>query len=202
MDTTASSFSTRSNAKRAAERMIGKGTAPERNYALQGREGRFEIVWKRAPITTESTQTANAQSNQYDRSHMPQQESEPRQSPGGSGIFRETNIRAYEAESDAKPATQPGRNKTTGRKKASLSKYGIDPKAVDAGRLPEKPPVVTSAANLHYQKHFDRLFELAKTGNWDALGDYLISGSNSYAKRVARYREDLLALRAASKASR
>src|SRR5215472_7495031 len=89
MGTTASSFSTRSNAKRAAERMIGKGTAPERNYALHGREGRFEIVWKRAPVITESIQTANAQSNQNGRDHLPEKESEARPSPGCSGIFRE-----------------------------------------------------------------------------------------------------------------
>jgi hypothetical protein len=25
---------------------------------------------------------------------------------------------------------------------------------------------VTSAANPHYQKHFDRLFDLAKAGDW------------------------------------
>jgi len=201
MGTTASSFSTRSNAKRAAERMIGKGTAPELNYALHGREGRFEIVWKRAPIITESIQTANAQSNQNGRGHLPEKESEARPSPACSGIFREPDIRAYEAEGDPKPATQPGPNRTTGRKRVSPSKYAIDPKAIAAGRLPEKSPVVTSAANPHYQKHFDRLFGLARAGNWDAVRDYKVSGSNSYAKKVARYREDLLALHVASEAS-
>ena len=57
---------------------------------------------------------------------------------------------------------------------------------------------MTSAANPHYQKHFGRLFGLARTGDWDAVRDYKVTGSNSYSKMVARYREDLLALHAAS----
>jgi hypothetical protein len=46
---------------------------------------------------------------------------------------------------------------------------------------------VTSAANLHYQKHFDRLFALARAGDWDAVRDYKVTGSNSYSKMVVRY---------------
>jgi hypothetical protein len=70
-----------------------------------------------------------------------------------------------------------------------------------AGKLPDKPPLVTSKANPHYQKHFDRLFVLASAGNWDAVRDYEVKGSNSYSKMVARYRQDLLALYAASEAA-
>src|ERR1700730_13669416 len=88
------------------------------------------------------------------------------------------------------PSTEP--------KKPSLSRYAIDPEAITAGALPEKAPGVTSVANPHYQKHFDRLFGLAKAGDWDAVRDYKVTGSNSYSKMVARYREDLLALHAAS----
>jgi hypothetical protein len=55
MDTTASSFSTRSNAKRAAEQMIAKGTAPPVEYRIKPRDdGRFEIVWKTASTTDEA----------------------------------------------------------------------------------------------------------------------------------------------------
>ena len=118
---------------------------------------------------------------------------------GGSGMFKEADIRAYDAERDAKPATQPGRAKAT-EPKPSLSRYAIDPEAVAAGGLPEKAPVVTSAANPHYQKHFDRLFGLAKAGDWDAVRDYKVTGSNSYSKMVVRYRQDLLAVHAASEA--
>jgi hypothetical protein len=54
MDTTASSFTVRGNAKRAAERMIANGTAPAIYYDIRPREyGRFEIVWKDAPTTGE-----------------------------------------------------------------------------------------------------------------------------------------------------
>ena len=117
---------------------------------------------------------------------------------GGSGMFGEADIRAYDAERDAKPATQPGRAKATEPKKPGLSRYAIDPKAIAAGKVPDKALIVTSAANPHYQKHFDRLFGLAKAGDWDAVRDYEVTGSNSYSKMVARYREDLLALHAAS----
>jgi hypothetical protein len=92
MVTTASSFSTRSNAKRAAERMIGKGTAPELKYAIQGRDRRFEIVWKTAPITTVSTQTVKAQPTQNNWSHAPEKEGEGRASsdPNATEIGAET----------------------------------------------------------------------------------------------------------------
>ena len=55
MDTTASSFAARGNAKRAAERMIANGTALAVNYDIRLREDeRFEIVWNTAPTTGES----------------------------------------------------------------------------------------------------------------------------------------------------
>ena len=117
---------------------------------------------------------------------------------GGTSMFQGPDIRAYEAERDAKPAKQPRPAKATEPKKASRSRYAIDPKAIAAGKVPDKAPVVTSAANPHYQKHFDRLFGLAKVGDWDAVRDYEVKGSNSYSKMVARYRQDLLAVHAAA----
>src|SRR5207248_2290560 len=119
---------------------------------------------------------------------------------GGSGMFREADIRTYDAERDAPTAKQPRRAKATEQQKSSRSRYAIDPEAIAAGRLPERAPAVTSAANPHYQKHFDRLFALAEAGDWDAVRDYKITGSNSYSKMVARYRQDLLAVHAASEA--
>ena len=57
MDTTTSSFTLRKNAKRAAEAMIRRGTAPAVDYGIKpGDNGRFEIVWKiaeAAPTTDE-----------------------------------------------------------------------------------------------------------------------------------------------------
>src|SRR5260221_11082247 len=70
MDATASSFSTRSNAKRAAEKMIAKGTAPTVDYGIKpSDDGRFEIVWKTALTTAEFSDTAEAQANQANWNH-------------------------------------------------------------------------------------------------------------------------------------
>src|ERR1700730_197992 len=69
MDITASSFTLRKNAKRAAEAMIRKGTAPAVDYGIKpSDDGRFEIVWKSAktaPTTDEvETEIAEAPANQ------------------------------------------------------------------------------------------------------------------------------------------
>src|ERR1700745_2057593 len=116
-------------------------------------------------------------------------------------MFREADIRAYDPKHDAKPAKQPPRTNATAPETSSRSRYRIDPEAIAAGRLPQRAPVVTSAANPHYQKHFDRLFGLAKAGDWDGVRNYEVKGSNSYSKMVARYRQDLLAVHAASEAA-
>jgi hypothetical protein len=71
---------------------------------------------------------------------------------GGSGVHEQGDIRTYGTERDATPAGQPRRAKaTTAPQKASRSKYGIDAEAIAAGRLPDKAPEVTSAANRRYQ---------------------------------------------------
>ena len=100
-----------------------------------------------------------------------------------------------------KPTRQSRRRSTAAPAKPSRSQYAINADMIAAGKLPEKPPVVTSKANPQYQKHFDRLLELARTGDWDAVRDYKVTGSNSYSKMVARYRQDLLAVHAASEAT-
>ena len=69
MDTTASSFTLRKNAKRAAEAMIRKGIAPAVDYGIKlSDDGRFEIVWKiatSAPTTDEvETEIAEASEDQ------------------------------------------------------------------------------------------------------------------------------------------
>ena len=282
MDTTAYRFTLRKNARRAAEAMIRKGTAPAVDYAIQPNDGgRFEIIWKTAksaPTTDEvETEIAEATPNQPAASEaeaapqpapaatepatneaapQPASEAEAASQPapaaiepapamsdpapknewphgtrvmvrkrkswreatiisrldpdhwraeypgGGSGMFRDADIRAYDQEHDATPAKQPRRAKARAPETSSRSRYAIDPEAIAAGRLPQKAPVVTSAANPHYQKHFDRLFGLAKAGDWDGVRNYEVKGSNSYSKMVARYRQDLLAVHAASEAAR
>jgi hypothetical protein len=252
MDTTASNFTLRKNAKRAAEAMIRNGTAPAVDYGIAPRDnGRFEIVWntaKTAPTTDEvGTEIADASADQPAAALPTEAASQPapaatepapalsdpapnewlhgtrvmvrkrkswreativsRLDPdhwradypgGGSGMFRATDIRAYDPECDAMPGKPPRRAKATAPQTSSRSRYSIDPEAIAAGRLPQGAPVVTSAANPHYQKHFDRLFGLAKAGDWDGVRNYEVKGSNSYSKMVARYRQDLLAVHAAS----
>ena len=56
---------------------------------------------------------------------------------GGSGMFREADIRAYDAERDARPAAQSRRAEATAPQKSSRSRYAIDPEAIGAGRLPQ-----------------------------------------------------------------
>src|SRR5438874_12854444 len=121
---------------------------------------------------------------------------------GSSGMFREADIRAYDPERDANIAEQPRRAKATPPQNSSRSRYAIDPETITAGRLPQRAPVVTSAAKPHYQKRFDELHKLAAAGDWAALRDYKVSGSTSYSKLVARYQRGLLALHAASEAAR
>jgi hypothetical protein len=74
---------------------------------------------------------------------------------GGTAMFK-GDIRVYDAERDAKRAGQPRRASATEPRTASRSRYTLDPAVIAAGKLPDKAPVVTSAANPHYQKHFDR----------------------------------------------
>jgi hypothetical protein len=271
MDTTASSYTVRKNAKRAAAKMIANGTAPAVDYGTRPRgDGRFEIVWKtitgevEAEICTAATEDGPYSTNQrlpinddpgYAASKAETDETaaatadkpaassgpafsatEPENKwpdgtrvmvrkrkswreaaivsrlhannwrseypGGGSGMFEDADIRAYDGERDAKPAAQPGRPKVTEPKKASRSRYGIDPEAIAAGRLPDKAPVVTSAANPHYQRRFDELHKLAVAGDWAAVRDYKVTGSNSYSKLVARYQQDLLALHVTWEAAR
>src|SRR5437764_13397652 len=69
MDSTACSFTLRKNAKRAAEAMIRKGTAPAVDYGIKpSANGRFEIDWKTAktaPATDEvETEIAEALADQ------------------------------------------------------------------------------------------------------------------------------------------
>jgi hypothetical protein len=280
MDTTVSSFTLRKNAKRAADAMIRKGTAPAIDYGIKpSANGRFEIVWKTAkaaPATdeveiqpagasadepaaalpTEASQPAPEATEPATSDAAPQPVSEaeaasqpalvatepasalsepaPNQWPhgtrvmvrkgkswreatiishldpdywraeypgGGSGLFRADDIRAYDPMRDAPPAKQPRGAKEAAPQKSSQSRYGIDPETIAAGRLPQRAPVVTSAANPHYQRHFDRLLDLAKAGDWDGVRNYKVTGSNSYSKMVARYRQDLLAVHAASEAA-
>src|SRR6202047_5133734 len=210
MNTTASSFTLRKNAKRAAEAMIRKGTAPAVDYDINpSGNGRFKIVWKTvkaAPTSDEvETEIAEASADQpaaaspteaasqpapaatesatTDAAPHPASEAEPaphrapvateaapalsepapnewphgtrvmvrkrkswreaniisRLAPaiwraeypgGGSGMFQEADIRAYDPERDANIAEQPRRAKATTPQNSSRSRYAIDPEKI------------------------------------------------------------------------
>ena len=286
MDDTAvcSNFSTRSNAKRAAEKMIGDGTAPAVDYRIKPRgDGRFEIEWKTNPApateaveaeittasgegvpvsmaahrdesvegifeknpaavsgaeantgggapetagTTESTESAKRSPAELTEDPFPadtwvkvrqgkrkviigqvRQRVDPRTwRVHQFGKPEDWTILATAAQlCHTEPAPEAPKSARRSRRraaaepaKASRSQYAISADMIAAGKLPEKPPVVTSKANPHYQKHFDRLLRLAKAGDWDAVRDYKVTGSNSYSKMVARYCQDLLAVHVAS----
>ena len=286
MDDTAvcSNFSTRSNAKRAAEKMIGNGTAPAVDYRIKPRDdGRFEIEWKTNPApateavkaeittasgegepaslaahrdesvegifeknlasisgaeantggdapetagTTENTESAKPSPAELTEDPFPadtwvkvrqgkrkviigqvRQRVDPRTwrvhqfgKPEDWTILATAAqlCRTEPAPEAPKSARRSRRHTAAEPAKASRSQYAISADMIAAGKLPEKPPVVTSKANPHYQKHFDRLLGLAKAGDWDAVRDYKVTGSNSYSKMVARYRQDLLAVHVAS----
>ena len=68
--------------------------------------------------------------------------------------------------------------------------------AAARGIMPTKPDV-TSHANHHYQKRFDKLAELAAAEDWDGVAGYECTGINSYAKMVRQYRDGLVAARKA-----
>jgi hypothetical protein len=93
------------------------------------------------------------------------------------------------------PAKRPRASATA--KEPRRSKNAELDAAAARGIVPEKPDV-TSHANHHYQKRFDRLAELAAAGNWDAVRAYECNGVNSYAKMVRQYRDRLLAAHGAS----
>src|SRR6185437_9791300 len=86
MDTTASSFTLRKNAKRAAEAMIRKGTAPAVDYDISpSGNGRFEIVWKTvkaAPTSDEvETEIAEASADQPAAASPTEAASQPAPAP-------------------------------------------------------------------------------------------------------------------------
>src|SRR5712671_3013501 len=108
MDTTASSFTLRKNAKRAAEAMIRKGTAPAVDYDINpSGNGRFEIVWKTvkaAPTTDEvETEIAEASADQPAAASPTEAASQP----APAATEPATTDAAPQPASEAEAASQP-----------------------------------------------------------------------------------------------
>src|SRR3984893_11508871 len=108
MDTTASSFTLRKNAKRAAEAMIRKGTAPSVDYGIKpSDDGRFEIVWKNATTapTASEIETEIAEAS-VDQPAAPSP-TEDAPAPTPSATKPATTDAAPQPASEAEAASQP-----------------------------------------------------------------------------------------------
>jgi hypothetical protein len=106
MDATAT-FTLRKNAKRAAEAMIRKGTAPAIDYRIKhSDDGRFEIVWKTAKtlptIGEVETEIAEASADQPAAS-----EAEPAPQLAPAATEPATTDAVPQPASEAKAASQP-----------------------------------------------------------------------------------------------
>src|SRR5580693_5241615 len=114
MDTTASSFTLRKNAKRAAEAMIRKGTAPAVDYGINSSDDGFEIVWKiakTAPTTDEvETEIADASAEQPAAASLAEAASQPALSatePATANAAPQPTSEAEAASQPAPVATEP-----------------------------------------------------------------------------------------------
>ena len=107
MHTIACSFTLRKNAKRAAETMIRKGTAPAVDYAVEpSDDGRFKIVWKTAkaaPTDEVETEIAEASAEQPAAASL----AEAASLPAPAATEPETANAAPEPTSEAEAASQP-----------------------------------------------------------------------------------------------
>jgi hypothetical protein len=251
MDNTApcSTFSTRSNARRAAEKMITAGIAPAVDYGIKPRDdGRFEIVWKTGngtPATTGEIETeittataaessaatsepalpaAPAATEAAEAAAAPEQpaaeaEAAPEPTPAADAPIGAESEPAPQGDQDPEVAafetprliaelerrgyrTTQARQRRTQRPVSAprRSKAAELNEAAARGVTPTKPDV-TSHANRHYQRRFDKLAELAAAADWDAVAGYECNGINSYAKMVRQYRDRLVAAHKAQQAA-
>src|SRR5689334_20278383 len=108
MDSTASSFTLRKNAKRAAEAMIRKGTAPAVDYGIEpSDDGRFEIVWKtaKAAPAIHGVEIRLAEASADEPAAALPTEASP---PAPAATERATSDAAPQPVSEAEAASQPG----------------------------------------------------------------------------------------------
>lgn len=171
---TTETFTVKSNARRAARRMIEKGVAPASEFSIAGGDGRFEIVWGNpASASTEQVEAAAAA---------------PRP------LLADAEIAAAAA---VEPAAEhePARSRAPHNPSRTGSRVQFAGGEVEPGRLPQKPVLTAASFTASYQKRIDHLAERAAAGEWAAVEAYEIKGHNTYSKIVARYRAQLLAAR-------
>jgi hypothetical protein len=227
MDKTANStFSSRSNAKRAAEKLLAAGTAPAVDYGINERQdGRFEIKWKTTPVSTGVSEPPASTVLSQDEPASTGEPVPPPASPTTTRSRREITQAAAQGDPAPAAAEDPelaafetprliaelarrGYRDTQARrprakrpaKERQWSKTKLLDEAAGRGVMPTNPDV-TSPANKHYQKRLDKLAGLAAAGDWDAVAGYECNGVNSYSKMVRQYRDRLVAAYKAQRAA-
>jgi hypothetical protein len=215
MHTTAN-FSNQSNARRAAKRMIDGGKAPASDFVIQGdADGLFTIHWRTNGTSTDSPPTAasapsiEAIETEITAASAAADPGVPEALPAARATAdTDLELAPFETPRLIAELARRGFRSTQARRARAASAPARTPRRKNAeldaaaarGVMPTKPDV-TSHANHHYQKRFDRLAELAAAGDWDAVRAYECNGVNSYAKMVRQYRDRLLASQAASTAA-
>jgi hypothetical protein len=213
-------YSSQSNARRAADKMISDGTAPAASYEIRpDADGRFAIAWPppppaAGPAATDGEELGAMTVDQIPTETATVSPAKPEDKfPAGTRIILQGAIvgrldagrfwvaldGASEDLAIPEAALQPGKTPRIGR--TGVAKPAGEPRRSKAreadelaatGVMPSKPDV-SSHANHHYQKRFDRLAELAAADDWDGVAGYQCTGVNSYAKMVRQYRDRLLA---------
>jgi hypothetical protein len=181
------SFTDRSNARRAAKRLIAAGEAPASEFEIQpGTDGRFEICWKAASTETVEAEIAVATT-------AADQPAAPTASDADiAAATAHPDLAAVTAAIEAEKGKRAAKPTRTRKEKPAKQARARKAPELPPGAMPQKP-VVTSAANQHYQKRFDRLAEFAAANDWNGVRGYEVTGSNTYSKQLRRYREQLLA---------
>jgi hypothetical protein len=212
-------FSLRHNARRAAEKRLASGNAPAAAYTIEPADGgRFAIAWhteaapveapvEPAPAEAEAPASPATWFPGTIGTHFAGLPAPAADVELAAVITRLQQLIAagsltLDQVAEAVGLTAP-RRRATRPTPASEPRRGKAREADEAAARGEAPakPDVTSHANAHYQKRFDRLAELAAAGDWNGVADYQCNGVNTYAKMVRQYRDRLLTAHRATEAA-
>jgi hypothetical protein len=130
-----STFSTRSNARRAAEKLLTDGTAPAVDYGIkEGDDGRFEIVWKTGtPATTGEIGTEIATATEAEPSAAASEPAPPA-APAATEAAQPEAAPQAAAEPEAAPPPAPAAHAPIGGE-SELPRQGDPLAAVETERL-------------------------------------------------------------------
>jgi hypothetical protein len=199
--TTEPTFTDRSNARRAAKRLLAAGQAPAADFDILPSDderfapprfiGRFVIHWR----TPEAAETAAA-----DQPAMTPDEALDSICGAGTAAIMTAAVSETTEPAPAKPVRQrkarTAKTDMPAAPKGPRAKFAGAP--VEPGKLPEKPMLTAAGFAGSHQKRIDHLAGLAEAGDWAAVEGYVVNGKNTYSKIVARYRAQLLAAHAAN----